>query len=279
MRIAQILLPGASEYERKSRRVDAAALAAEHEVELLDPGEVTPACADVAHVYAGGPLPPRLFAGFPVPFVATADVARRRWSFRPRAEPDLVVSPLFEPGGGGREQLLPEAVEDAWFRWEAESGGGRPEEREVRRVGSFRRPGTEALVDQVRARLARTREDVLWVEIERAPAPEDLASFDLWADPATAPDDLDGFVAEAIVAGVPVVASRNRINELRLEHGRCGQLVRPRDPNEWTHAILAGLFKSELTAPKLRAARQTRSKFQGSQRVRVLSRMYQTLTR
>ena len=89
--------------------------------------------------------------------------------------------------------------------------------------------------------------------------------------------DFDGFVAEALVAGLPVVASRVKLNALRLEQGRTGFLVPPRDPNELAHAILAALFKPERATSKSNAARQTASKFRAKQRLRVLMHMYETL--
>src|SRR5262245_60151677 len=56
MRIAQIVTPGASEYERKSQRVDFAALSeAGHQVAVHQSADVE---TDVAHVY--GPPPRRV---------------------------------------------------------------------------------------------------------------------------------------------------------------------------------------------------------------------------
>jgi glycosyltransferase involved in cell wall biosynthesis len=101
----------------------------------------------------------------------------------------------------------------------------------------------------------------------------------LWVDPTIDFCDFDGFVAEALVVGLQVVASRTPINSARLEQGRTGFLVPPSDPNEMTHAILAALFKPEVAATRVQAARQTISKFRPRQRVRVLSKLYETLTR
>jgi glycosyltransferase involved in cell wall biosynthesis len=107
--------------------------------------------------------------------------------------------------------------------------------------------------------------------------PEDLASVDIWVDPAIDDNDLDGFVAEGLVVGLPVVATRTAINVLRLEQGRTGFLVPPRDPNEMTHAILSALFKTEVAESRQFAARQTVSKFRARQRLRILTRIYETL--
>lgn len=102
-------------------------------------------------------------------------------------------------------------------------------------------------------------------------------AVDVWADPATSETDFDGFVAEALVAGLLVVAARTAINSQRLEKGRTGWLVPMNDPNEMTHAILSALFKPEVASNKLTAARQTVSKFRGRQRLRMLAHMYETL--
>src|SRR5215213_6221206 len=106
MRIAQVVLPTASEYERKSQRIDRAALSGLHV--LVPLGEVRASGAQVAHIYATGELPRAAFVRFPVPYVASAGMKKTRWQLRKPLEPAYVVSP-FE---------LPEAVEDAWF------GGG-----------------------------------------------------------------------------------------------------------------------------------------------------------
>jgi glycosyltransferase involved in cell wall biosynthesis len=100
---------------------------------------------------------------------------------------------------------------------------------------------------------------------------------DVWADPAIDENDYDGFVAEAIAAGVPVIASRTAINTQRLEKGRTGVLVPPRDPNEWTHAILAALFKPEFRHSKTVAAQQTASKFRPRHRARALIQLYESI--
>ena len=271
MRIAQIILPGASEYERKCQRVDHAALSATHEVIVTTAGDVN---ADVAHVYATGELPIAPFIHFPVPYVSSADVRRARWPFRKAEEPDYVVSPLIEKIEQSRYQPLAEAVEDAYFSGAA---GSQPAGGREKVLGSFARKGVKAIVEQTVARISRFRDDITWHLFESVPTPEDLAGVDLWVDPAVEESDFDGFVAEASVAGLPVVASRTKINTMRLEHGRTGFLVPPRDANEMTHAILAALFKPEVAGIKLNAARQTVSKFRAKQRLRVLAHMYETL--
>jgi hypothetical protein len=266
MRIAQIILPGASEYEKKSQRVDRAALAERHGVTVVAVEDAASGSADVAHVYAGGELPAALFRRFPLPYVASADLRQARWPFGRAAAPRQVVSPL-------GEQALPEAVEDAYFeaRLAARGAAG------INVVGSFGRASTRNMVEQTLARIHRFREDVTWKVFDRVPAPEDLAGVDVWADPAIDDRDFDGFVAEALVLGLPIVAARTAINILRLERGRTGFLVPPRDPNEMTHAILTALFKREAYEGKQIAARQTVSKFRPRQRIRILSHLYETL--
>lgn len=272
MRIAQIILPSASEYERKSQRADQFALSANHDIVVVPAADAAASGAQVAHVYARGELPLALFRRFPLPYVAAADVRKSRWPLGRAVAPAIVVSPL-PPREPGRERALPEAVEDAYF------AASRPvrQEPEGMTVGSFARPSVRNQVEQTLARIHRFRDDVSWLVFDRVPSPEDLAGVDVWVDPAIEEDDFDGFVAEALVVGLPVVASRTPINVGRLEEGRTGFLVPPRDPNEMTHAILTALFKREAAEGRQIAARQTVSKFRIRQRIRVLTHMYETL--
>lgn len=270
MRIAQIVLAGASEYERKSQRVDAEALAPAHEVEVmtaLPPGKPR---ADVAHVYGPRDLPRSLFTRFPIPYVANGAPRRRRLALRPPAEPGYVVSPVAGTGA----HHLPEGVEARYF----EPGPARASKL-PRVVGTFggSRAGVRATVEQTLVRIRRFRDDVEWLLFDRPPSPEDLARVDAWIDPASDERDYDGFVAEAIAAGVVAVATRTPVNVHRLEKGRTGFLVPPGDSNELAHAILAALFKIEIVQPKQDAARQTSSKFRSRHRLRVLSQMYENL--
>jgi hypothetical protein len=254
MRIAQIVLPGVSRYETKGHRIDRAALSERHE--LVDDVRN----ADVAHVYSSMPLPRAPFAGFPVPYVASAPMTAARWSWRKPVEPRVVVTP----------ENLPEAVEEAYFAAPVTPRGANT-------IGSFARESTRNHVEQTLHRIGRFRDDVRWKLFPTPPGPEDLATVDLWVDPAVEETDFDGFVAEALVVGLPVVAARTRVNSLRLEQGRTGFLVPPRDPNEMTHAILSALFKPEVAQARIGAARQTISKFRTRQRLRVLTQLYETL--
>jgi Glycosyl transferases group 1 len=264
MRIAQIVLPGASEYERKSQRADHAALSERHEVIAGSIEAVRGLQVDVAHVYATGDLPAAAFVGFPFPYVASSDIRKSRWPWRRPVSPRHVVSPL-------AQDPLPEVVEERYFVLAAKR---RTDGQEQKIVGSFGRTAVRNSVEQAMARIRRFRDDVDWQIFGQPPSPEDLASVDVWVDPAVREDDFDGFTAEALVVGLPVVAARTAINVLRLEQGRTGFLVPPRDPNEMTHVILSALFKTEVAENKQFAARQTVSKFRARHRLRILNRLY-----
>jgi Glycosyl transferases group 1 len=268
MRIAQIVLPDASAYERKSQRIDRAALAEKHEVVLVAPDAIGE--ADIAHVYAGRELPSAAFVRFPIPYVSSAGLPKRRWTLRRPVPPRFVISPI-------GEDAVPEAVEDAYFAhpWSAfGTFSARRGEKAV--IGSFDRPSVRNVREQTLARIQRFRDDVEWRIFTEQPTPEDLAGVDAWVDPAVDSEDFDGFAAEALVVGLPVVAARTPINAIRLEQGRTGFLTPPRDPNETCHAILSALFKSEVANSRQSAARQTVSKFRARQRIRTLTRLYET---
>lgn len=265
MRIVQIILPSASEYERKSQRIDRGALAERHEIVLCDSlASLTAAGtgADVAHVYASGELPRT--TRIDVPYVSSAPRARSRWPWRKANEPRAIVT----------WENVPEAVEDAYF--DSRPAGGW---REKKVIGSFARSSITNVVEQTLSRIHRFRDDVTWHLFHHVPTPKDLDGVDVWVDPAIEDGDLDGFTAEALAVGLPVVAARTAINSARLEKGRTGWLVPPRDPNEMTHAILAALFKPEVAESKIRAARQTVSKFRVRQRLRALLPLYESLIR
>jgi hypothetical protein len=263
MRIAQVVLPNASAYERKCQRVDRAALSEKHEVMLVSLDDAARSGAQVAHVYATGQLPASAFVRFPIPYISSAPLPQSRWTLRRPVPPRFVVSPV-------GDTLLPEAVEDSWFATTHAPGA-----RDVKVVGSFAREGTRAMVEKTLSRISRFRSDVTWHLYDREPLPDDLAGVDTWADPAGSEEDFDGFVAEALVVGVPVVAARTRMNSRRLEEGRTGFVIPRDDPNEMTHAILAALFKVEVAENKKNAARQTVSKFRARPRLRILLNLYE----
>jgi hypothetical protein len=259
MIIAQLLIPGASEYERKSQRIDFAALSAEHDVRL---GKITG--ADIVHVYAPDEFDPTVVGD--LPYVGNTRPRRRR--FRKTAQPLHVITPLKDTN----DIQIPEAVEDIYF----DSAGTRqPGNRAT--IGTYQRSPVRNIIEQTAARIQRFRDDVDWLLFETVPSPDDLRAVDVWVDPACEEDDFDGFVAEAIAAGAPVIASRTAINTQRLEKGRTGVLVPLRDPNEWTHAILAVLFKPEFRHTRVIAAQQTASKFRSRHRARALAQLYASI--
>lgn len=257
MIIAQLLLPGASEYERKSQRIDFASLSAEHDIRLGETND-----ADLVHVY--GPEP--MFVELDVPYVSNARLKRRR--FRRITPPERIITPL----KGTVDSFIPEAVDEIYFEGESR----KPDKPTV---GTFARPQLRNIIEQTAGRIQRYRDDIDWLLFDAAPSPEDLRSVDVWVDPAMSENDFDGFVAEAIAAGTAVLASRTAINVQRLEKGRTGVLVPPGDPNEWTHAILAALFKPEFRHSKRIAAQQTASKFRPRHRARALIELYKSIVR
>lgn len=259
MIIGQLVLPGASEYERKSQRIDFASLSIEHDVRI---GEI--ADADLVHIYASRDFDMKLDR----PYVSNARPKRRR--FRRNVEPDRVVTPLKEMA----ETFIPEAVDEIYF---GNPATGQPGNRKA--IGTFRRTAVLNTIEQTAARLQRFRDDVDWLLFDTPPSPDDLRSVDVWVDPAIDENDFDGFVAEAIATGTPVIASRTAINTQRMEKGRTGVLVPPRDPNEWTHAILTALFKPEFRHSKTVAAQQTASKFRPRHRARALIQLYESIVR
>lgn len=282
MIVGQVVTEDASQYERKCQRVDAAHF------------EVDIERAEVVHVYTGRTLP-RLEK----PFVANIESTQRRFSrrftFRREAKPAFVVTPF----------NVPEAVEERYFQtavilnWQSGGAAERSEgpvagtndsfqQRVLRRappaqddrkylIGSFIRPSVHSMIERTMHRIDRFRDDIEWRVFSHPPAPEELAELGAWVDPAMEEDDYDGFVAEALVCGINIVAGATPINVQRLEKGRSGFLVPPNDPNEMTHAILAALFKPEEARARSDAARQTVGKFRAGQRIRALTRIYERI--
>lgn len=167
--------------------------------------------------------------------------------------------------------IFPEAVEEKYF---VPPGG---ERQATNRIGCVFRKTVKNAIAQFAIRLHRTREDIEILTFDMPPSPEEIDAIGVWVDPAIDEHDYDGYVAEALVRGLPVVASRTPINVQRLEKGRTGFLVPLNDPNEITHAILSALFKPEVVQQKIEAAQQTMTKFRPSQRLRVLSKLYESL--
>jgi hypothetical protein len=253
VRIVQVTLPTATGFEHRCQRVDFEALQADHDVSVVtSPSDV--GTGGIAHYY--GPRKQTIVKIGP----------RKRWF---SARPTVAISPLDEQGF----TFVPEAVEERFFV-ELPPSSLSPHPLSV---GVLSRPSIHSVLQQTMARVHRTREDVDFLLFDGAPEPGELATADLWVDPATDERDFDGFVAEAIVCGLPVVATRTPINSQRLEKGRVGFLVPPDDPNELAHAILSALFKPEVAQQKVDAARQTKSKFRPRQRLRALLPVYESL--
>jgi hypothetical protein len=243
--VGQVVTEDAPEYERKSQRVDVAHF------------EADMSRAEVVHVYTGRTLP-----RVDRTFVANIGSTRRRFSLRREGSPAFVVTPF----------NVPEAVEERYF---AVTRGQEPVAGFA--IGSFSRLSLMPFIEQTMHRIDRFRDDVEWRLFSHPPAPEEIAELGAWVDPAVKDDDYDGFVAEALVVGVNVVASATPINVLRLENGRTGFLVPPNDPNEMTHAILAALFKPEVARARSDAARQTVGKFRAGGRIRALTRIHESI--
>ncbi|HEX6158598.1 MAG TPA: hypothetical protein VF111_00435, partial [Thermoanaerobaculia bacterium] len=213
MRIAQLVLPHASQFDRKCQRADFAVLSEKHEVtkiEGLTPpfafGKkegLTPSLAknegvtpplgkkegvtpDVVHVYGDPQAVASFFVRFPVPYVASSGIVRSRWSWRNPVPPALVLDPL----------ELPEPVEPHYFD---RLGNRQPATGDRKIVASSRRPHLDDFIQRTLARIERFRDDIDWHLVDAPPSPEILAGVDLWVDPALSDDDLDGFVAEALV--------------------------------------------------------------------------------
>jgi hypothetical protein len=298
MLVAQLLLPHASHYERKSQQIDADALSAryelltctvDHDMARTSGGEALPICGlagtlrargcEVAHLYGDPAAAPALLRGFGLPYLSSNPPPASRLPWKRTARPAALITPLASASTGTSSGPLrhpvPEAVADRWF----ETAPSSPSNGQKKSVGSFgpARKNLMTMIERVFARIERVRDDVEWSVFDEPPTPEELATVDLWADPAES-DDLDGFVAEALVSGKTVVATRTPINLERLNFGRDGILVPPSDPNEMTHAILTALFKPEAGGRRVPATRSG-SKFRPSVRAAALTRLYETVTR
>lgn len=219
--------------------------------------------ADLIHVYASSLLPRRLIATLPLPYVSSAVPTPARLPFS------------FSKVDPPRERLtferLPESVKQEQFD---ETLAPR-EKKPPYIVGSTRRAAVPPeFTAGVYERIRRFRDDVEWREYDGLPTPADLATIDVWVDPALREDDADGGVAEALVSGVSVVASRTRMNLWRTDEGEAAFLSPVGDANSLTHAIAEALFKPELSEPKLAAALMIRDRFDPAERKPRLLAVY-----
>ena len=155
MIIAQIVDTRASEYERKSQRIDFDALRATHDVRVGDTSG-----AQIKHVYA-----PRAFAATTKRFFARREA----------------ITPF----------NVPEAVEEAYFDVQRSNSGST--------IGSFSRPSVTPVIEQTMTRIHRFRDDVTWRIFTSPPSPQDIASVDVWVDPAVRGLHLDRTLLEAAI--------------------------------------------------------------------------------
>lgn len=181
--------------------------------------------------------------------------------FRRFPSPSLVLA----------DRPVPEAAGDEWFV----ERPARTRHNGPRRVGSFARSAAVRNNSaQACGRILRFRDDVEWTVYDEPPSPRELADLDLWVDPASGEDDVDGMVVEAIACRTPVVAARTEVNARRLDHGKAGLLCPAGDHNELTHAVLGALFKYEISTPLRAHAERIRDRFRPHHRRDAVARIY-----
>src|SRR5688500_16089747 len=151
MRIGQLILAGASFYERKSQTLDALTLAEGNEV-IVWTGRIPPSApaVDVVHLYGPASFPIRIADEMPAPYVAAG--APRKSSFRFKA----VTQPRRISAIG--PDAVSEAVEDSYFTaGVSASGAGRF------KIGSFGK--SRRIIPMIQAsisRVSRFRDDIDW---------------------------------------------------------------------------------------------------------------------
>lgn len=275
MVIAQLLTVTASELDRKHQDIDARQLRLTDQVSVYaqqgsgwrdEGGLLTDkelllrlAASSIIHIYGAQPFP--LLSRLTRPYVCSFAPPPSRWPWRRHPAPAHVIPPA------GRE-ALPEAVDERYF---LSAGDVVPDAM----IGSYvGRPEVRSVVDRTLPRIGRLRDDVSWRFFEAPPTPSELRSVALWVDAAVTETHTDGFTAEAMAVGLPVVASRIPMNELRLDRGTAGLLVKPGDPNELTHAVLSVLFKPEFINQRMETAHLIASRFRPEHRAAKLRAMY-----
>lgn len=217
--------------------------------------------ASLLHVHGTGEPPRRLLRGLTIPWICDHRMKLPRSLFRPVPTPAVVLA----------DRELPEAVSDDWFVVRHVSDG----RAGARRVGSFaRNDRARNNSEQSSGRIRRFREDVEWILFDAPPTPDELAALDLWVDPASSEDDVDGMVPEALACLTPVVAAKTERNSKRLDGGKAGLLPPVGDHNEMTHAVLNVLFKEEVAAPLRRHARLVRERFRPANRRAAIEAVY-----
>jgi hypothetical protein len=216
--------------------------------------------ATVAHLYGRSLLSPGLLRRLAIPVVAAAPTRPSRIPWRRVKQPDAILDPGSVPPG----------VDPAYFQVAVAQKGGR-------RVGVLVRgaEGTRA-VGSTRQRIERFRDDVRWSLFHSVPDGGEMQFLDVWIDPT--PHHDRGGVPEAMAAGVPVIAARTPSSQALLDDGRAGFLFPPGDANELAHAVLAALFRPEITQPKRRRAAELAERFRLERRAEALLRIYRELS-
>jgi hypothetical protein len=218
---------------------------------------------DLVHVYGPHVLPRRLLGVLALPYVSTGIPATPRFPF------------TFASAPSPRERLTFDRVPEAVRQEQFDEVLPPRERKEPYVVGSTGRAALPAVVAEgVYERIRRFRDDVEWRVYDGLPTPADLASVDVWVDPAVSEDDFDGGVAEALVSGVTVVATRTVVNVWRTDDGAAAFLCPPGDANVMTHAIAEALFKPEMYEEKLASALTIRDRFDPAERMPRLLAVY-----
>ena len=216
---------------------------------------------ELLHIY-GSPVS-ALLKETKLPYVASSAPSKGGLPWSRIPQPRVVVSPE-------GEVPIPEAVDQAYLdeRWIASP-------KKLRVIASISRPSIESMRDRTLVRLHRFRDDVEWWFFDGEPTLAEMLQADAWVDPATEDDDRDGWTAEALALGIPVIASRTSINVIRTEDGRAGRLVPKNDPNELVHHILNALFKPESVEAMRQEALEGRDRFAPERRAEALTRLYE----
>lgn len=221
---------------------------------------------DLLHFHGASPPHRALLSGLEKPWVTDRRVDLPRRLFRRIPPPAAILT----------ERSIPEAVADHWF-----ARGRSPRRRDGRsRVGSYARSDSARNnAEQAAGRIQRFRDDVDWVLYEIPPTPEEMSGLDLWVDPTSDEEDLDGMVGEAIACLTPVIAARTETNARRLDAGKAGLLPPVGDHNEMTHAVLNMLFKNEVSIPLRQHAESIRDRFRPRHRREAVGRVYVEVVR
>jgi hypothetical protein len=278
VKVIHVILAGATRYDRACAAIDSADDAEiSHEVFDATPAGWTrggipsslddvkqaaqPGSAALLHVHGTSQPPRRLLTGLSIPWISDRNVSLPRSLFRRIPPPAAILA----------ERGVPDVAGDDWFAASRAHRHG----HQGKTVGSYVRcAGTRNGAEQVFGRIRRFRDDVDWAFFEAPPSPAELAGLDLWVDPATRDDDLDGMVVEAIACLTPVAAARTAANGRRLDDGKAGLLTPVGDHNEMTHAVLNLLFKEEVAAPRRIHAGRIRDRFRALHRRDAVRTIY-----